>query len=66
MEQKLYVSSSPHMRHGGSTSHIMRDVIIALLPAVIASVVLFGPRSLLVIGVCILSAVFLNLSAEKL
>ena len=66
MEQKLYVSSSPHMRHGGSTSHIMRDVIIALLPAVIASVVLFGPRSLLVIGVCILSAVFFEFISRKI
>ncbi len=66
MEQKLYVSSSPHMRQGGSTRRIMRDVILALLPAVIASVVLFGPRSLLVIGVCILSAVFFEFISRKI
>lgn len=66
MEQKLYVSSSPHMRQGGSTRRIMRDVILALLPAVIASVVLFGPRSLLVIGVCILCAVFFEFISRKI
>lgn len=66
MEQKLYVSSSPHMRQGGSTRRIMRDVILALLPAVIASVVLFGPRSLLVIGVCIPCAVFFEFISRKI
>ena len=38
----------------------MRDVIIALLPAVIAGTVIFGLRALLVIGVCVASCVLLE------
>lgn len=57
MTDKLFVSPSPHLRQGDSTRGIMLDVIIALIPAVIASVIIFGFRSLLVIGVTITSAV---------
>ena len=45
---------------------IMLDVIIALLPAVVASVLVFGFRSLLVIGVCVASCVFFEFIFEKL
>ena len=57
MNQKLYVSPSPHIRKGDTTKKIMLDVIIALLPAVVASVILFGARAALVIGVCVASCV---------
>ena len=56
MEHPLLVSSSPHLHCGMSTRHIMRDVIIALIPALIASVWLFGPRALVVELVCVASA----------
>ncbi len=56
MSQKLYLSASPHIRVGNTTQKIMRDVIISLLPAAIAGTVIFGLRSLLVIAVCIISA----------
>ncbi|MBR5902701.1 MAG: RnfABCDGE type electron transport complex subunit D, partial [Clostridia bacterium] len=36
---KLYVSAAPHIHSGASTRNIMLDVIIALMPATIASVV---------------------------
>ena len=36
MENKLIVSSSPHIRSDESISKIMRDVVIALLPATAA------------------------------
>ena len=51
--EKLIVSSSPHLRSGSTTRRIMLDVIIALAPAAIASVVIFGPRALLIIAVCV-------------
>ena len=57
MAQKLYLSSSPHIRSGNTTQKIMGDVIISLIPAAIAGTVIFGLRSLLVIAVCIISAV---------
>jgi electron transport complex protein RnfD len=44
----------------------MRDVLIALLPAVAASVIIFGWRAALVIVVCAASAVFFEWGYEKL
>lgn len=49
---KLISSVSPHIYSPRTTQRIMLDVLIALLPAGIASVVIFGFRSLLIIGVC--------------
>ena len=57
-QQKLAVS--PHIHSGHSTSRIMLDVLIALLPATVAGVVIFGLRSLLVIGLCVVSCVGLE------
>ena len=45
---ELTISSSPHMHSPVTTKTIMRDVLIALAPALIGSVVFFGPRALLV------------------
>ena len=50
---KLIVSSSPHFNGGKTTQTIMLDVIIALAPAMIASVILFGPRAAVVIVTCV-------------
>lgn len=55
MASPLLVSSSPHLHCGMTTRSIMRDVIIALIPALIASVWLFGVRSLLVELTCVAS-----------
>lgn len=50
MEEKLLnVSSSPHVRDNSSTKSIMRDVVIALLPATLVGIYNFGVRALLVI-----------------
>lgn len=48
---------SPHIHSGKSTSGIMGDVLIALLPATIAGTVIFGWRALLVIAVCVVCSV---------
>lgn len=54
---KLIVSSSPHIHTNNSTQRIMLDVIIALLPTAAAGTVIFGLKSLIVIGVCVATAV---------
>lgn len=54
---KLIVSSSPHIHSPESTSGIMLDVIIALMPATIYGVILYGWRAALIIAISILSAV---------
>ena len=59
MKENLLVSSSPHLRGGRKTNLIMLDVIIALMPAVIASGIIFGVRALIILaittGTCVLS-----------
>lgn len=61
---KLNVSVSPHIRRGVTTTGIMLDVIIALLPAFAASIWLFGARSLYITAICVLSCVLGELAFE--
>jgi len=51
------VAVSPHIKDKTNTSSIMRDVLIALCPALIASAVIFGARALLVTAICVAFAV---------
>lgn len=59
MDKQLTVSASPHLRNQASTTRIMLDVLLALLPTTIAATVIFGTRVLFVclvtIGSCVLS-----------
>ena len=57
---KLIVSPSPHIHARTTTRILMRDVVIALLPAVIVSVVFYGWKELLVLGVSVASCVLLE------
>ena len=59
MEKKynLLNVSSPHFHDSSSTRKIMLDVVIALVPAMIAAVVIFGTKALLLIATCVVSAV---------
>lgn len=54
---KLIVSSSPHITSKETTQSIMLKVIIATVPAMIASVLIFGIRSLLLTGVTVAACV---------
>ena len=60
------VSVSPHITHKDSTQTIMRDVLIALIPAVIASIIFFGFRALLLTVVCVATAMFWEWGFQKL
>ena len=66
---KPIMSAGPHIHSKDSSSRIMLDVIIALLPAAVAGVILFGPRAAIVILTCVVSAVLseylFNLAARK-
>ena len=48
LNNKLVVSASPHDRTHKTVRSLMLDVIIALVPALVASVIFFGPRALLI------------------
>ena len=60
------VAASPHVTTKNSTAVIMRDVLIALLPTVIAGCVVFGLRALLVVAVTTAACVFFEWGFEKL
>lgn len=62
----LVISISPHIKSKSSTTKIMLDVIIALIPALIASVIIFGLRSLLITAVCVIFAVLSEFVFQKL
>lgn len=57
MSKILNVTSSPHIKHSDTTSGIMLDVIVALLPACAFGCILFGLRALAVLAVSVASAV---------
>ena len=55
--KKLLVSASPHIHSPETTTDVMGDVIISLLPALAMAVVWFGSRALVLTAVCIGTAV---------
>ena len=55
---ELTISSSPHAHSPVTTQTIMRDVLIALIPAMLGSIYFFGFRSLLVTLVSAAACVF--------
>ena len=57
---KLLVSPNPHIHTAVSTRSLMRDVVIALLPATVVSIVFYGLSMLLVTAVSVVSCVLLE------
>ena len=49
---KLMIEPSPHIRSAWTTQKVMLNVIIALLPALIAAVIIFGLRALTLTVIC--------------
>lgn len=62
----LLVTSNPHIVDSMNTTKIMSLVVIALLPSLIASVVIFGARALILAAVCIVASMFFEWAYEKI
>ena len=62
----MIVSTSPHIRSGVTTRGIMLDVIIALIPAMITSIVVFGWQAALMLAVCVGGCIVSEWGYEKL
>lgn len=62
----LHISSNPHVRDKNSTSSIMLDVIIALLPATGFGIYNFGYKAAILIAVTILSCLATEFLYQKL
>lgn len=63
---KLLVTPSPHIVSGHTTSNIMFDVLVALVPALIASVCFFGIPALILEVVCVVSCVVFEYLTRRL
>lgn len=66
MENKLIVSSSPHVRTNKDTSYIMKQVVIALLPATLAALFFFRLSALNVIFFCVTGSVGAEFLCQKI
>lgn len=66
LSPRIHVSVSPHIHDGTTTTSIMRDVMLALLPACGMGVYAFGWRVLAVIAVCVASCVLTEYVYQKL
>ncbi|MBR6546510.1 MAG: RnfABCDGE type electron transport complex subunit D [Clostridia bacterium] len=66
MKSQLIVSGSPHIVTARDTSSLMRDVLIALSPAAVAAVLIFGLRALLLMAVTVGSAILFEFLYERL
>ena len=66
MENKLIVSSSPHVRTNKDTSYIMKQVVIALHPATLAALFFFRLSALNVIFFCVTGSVGAEFLCQKI
>lgn len=62
---RLLVSPAPHIHAAVSTKSLMRDVVIALLPAVIVSVVFYGLGEIAVLGTSVVSCILVEYLITK-
>lgn len=66
MEKLLNVSSSPHVRSRSVTQNLMFDVAIAMIPASVFGVWLFGYHALMVLIATVIACVLAEYVYEKL
>ena len=65
MSNRFFVSPAPHVHSDYSTARLMGDVVIALLPALMVSVRVFGWNVLAITAVSIASCVLLEFLVQK-
>ena len=65
MANKLVIAPAPHVQTTQSTGRIMRDVVIALMPALVLSVVVFGMDALYVTLLSVASCMAFEFLIQK-
>ena len=63
--QKMLISPSPHIHTELTTKRLMLDVIIALLPAIIVSIVFYGWSELMLVALSVVACVLLEWAITK-
>ena len=66
MDNKLIVTAAPHITSPDSTQSIMGKVCLALVPTLIASVIIFGINALILTAVTVAACVFFEWAYCKL
>ncbi|MCM1178767.1 MAG: RnfABCDGE type electron transport complex subunit D [Clostridium sp.] len=66
MEQTMKISSSPHIRDRETTTNLMGQVIVALMPAAIVGIYNFGIKALVTILITVLSCVIFEAAYQKM
>ena len=66
MSSSIIVSGTPHVRSKESIQSIMRDVVIALIPASVMGIYYFGIKALMLIAISIVSSVVFEWGYEKI
>ena len=66
MQNNFAVSSSPHLRDKATSARIMQEVCLALAPAGIAGVILFGYRAAILIALCVATCVLAEYGWQKI
>ena len=65
MQNNFAVTSSPHLRAKDTTQRIMQEVCLALAPAGIAGVLLFGTSAAILIAICVATCVISEFLWQK-
>ena len=65
MSNKFVISPSPHVFGADTTTKLMRDVLIALMPAFVVTVVIYGVQSLILTGVAVVSCVLFEYLIQR-
>lgn len=65
MSQPIIISASPHVHSSRTSKKVMYDVVIALIPAFLVSVYVFGFSALLLTAVAVISCILFEFIIQK-
>ena len=65
MANKFFVAASPHVHSPQSTQSLMRDVLLALLPALVVSTIVYGVDVLRVTAIAVVSCVLIEYLIQR-
>lgn len=65
MSQPIIISASPHVHTGRTSKKVMYDVVIALIPAFLVSVYVFGFSALVLTATAVISCILFEFIIQK-
>ena len=65
MKENLYISPGPHIFSKYSTPKIMKDVLIALIPAILASIYFFRMKAVILLITSLASCVLIEAVIQR-